>query len=119
MFLKKQSYSLKGKFTHPKGRFFSSREKIADNFTSLREKTCERHIPPVRPILLGGGPSSLSYRMMSHRDKFTYPKDMVGINKPVFSKERVVEMERPMRCIIPPKVSPGKKWHIVQHKKFP
>ena len=28
-------------------------------------------------------------------------------------------MERPMRCIIPPRVSPGQRWHVVQHKKFP
>ena len=46
--------------------------------------------------------------MMSLRDKFTSPKDMVG-NKPIFSWERVVEMERPMRCIIPPRVSPGQR----------
>ena len=56
--------------------------------------------------------------MMSLRDKFTSPKYMVG-NKPVFSKERVVEMERYVRCIIPPRVSPGQRWHVVQHKKFP
>ena len=55
---------------------------------------------------------------MSPRDKFTSPKDMVG-NKPVFSRGRIVEMERPVRCIIPPKVSPGQRWHVVQHKKFP
>ena len=28
-------------------------------------------------------------------------------------------MERPMRCIIPPRVSPGQRWHVVQYKKFP
>ena len=39
--------------------------------------------------------------MMSPKDKFTSPKDMVR-NKPVLSKERVVEMERHVRCIIPP-----------------
>ena len=44
--------------------------------------------------------------MMSSRDKFTSLKDMVG-NKLVFSRERVVEMERPVRCIVPPRVSPG------------
>ena len=51
--------------------------------------------------------------MMSPRDKFTSPKNMAG-NKPVFSKKRVVEMERLVRCIIPP----GQRWHVVQHKKF-
>ena len=56
--------------------------------------------------------------MMSPRDKFTSPKDMVG-NKPVFSREKVVEMENPVRCIIPPRVSLGQRWHVVQHKKFP
>ena len=24
-----------------------------------------------------------------------------------------------MRCIIPPMVSPGQRWQVVQHKKFP
>ena len=56
--------------------------------------------------------------MMSPKDKFTSPKDMVG-NKPVFSREMVVEMERLVRCIILPKVSSGQRWHVVQHKKFP
>ena len=46
--------------------------------------------------------------MMSPRDKFTSPKDMVG-NKLVFSRERVVEMERPIRCIIHPRVSPNQR----------
>ena len=27
-------------------------------------------------------------------------------------------MERHVRCIIPPRVSPGQRWHVVQHKKF-
>ena len=42
--------------------------------------------------------------MISPKDKFTFLKDMVG-NKPVFSKEKVIEMERSMRYIIPPRVS--------------
>ena len=50
--------------------------------------------------------------MMSHRDKFTSPKDMVG-NKLVFSRERVEEMVRHVRCIIHSKVSPGQRWHMV------
>ena len=56
--------------------------------------------------------------MMSPRDRFTSPKDMVG-NKLVFSRERVVEMERHVMCVIPPRVSPDKRRHVVQHKKFP
>ena len=44
--------------------------------------------------------------MMSPKDKLTFPKDMVG-NKPVFSRERVAEIERLVRCIIPPRVSLG------------
>ena len=28
-------------------------------------------------------------------------------------------MERSMRCIIPPRVSPSQRWHVVQHKKVP
>ena len=55
--------------------------------------------------------------MMSPKDKFTSRKDMVG-NKYVFSRERVAKMERPVKCIIPPRVSPGQRWHVIQHKKF-
>ena len=55
--------------------------------------------------------------MMSPRDKFTSLKDMVG-NKPFFSREKVAEKERPLRCIIPPRASPSQRWHVVQHKKF-
>ena len=50
--------------------------------------------------------------MMSPRNKFTSPKDMVG-NKPFFSKERVAKMERPVRCIIHLKISLGQRWHVV------
>ena len=56
--------------------------------------------------------------MMSPKEKFTSPKDMVG-NKHVFSREKVAKMEKPVRCIIPPRVSPDQRWHVVQHKKFP
>ena len=56
--------------------------------------------------------------MMSPRDKFTSPKDMVG-NKLVFFRENVVEMERSVRCIILPRVSLGQRWHVVWQKKFP
>ena len=73
-------------------RFFPLREKIVDNFTSSREKAREGHVPPVIPIFPRGGPSS--------------------------SREKFVEMERPLSCIIPPRVSPGQRWHVVLHKKF-
>ena len=59
--------------------------------------------------------------MMSPMDKFTSPKDMLR-NKHVFSRERVVEMERPVRCIIHPRVSLGQRWHVIRQKikkKFP
>ena len=46
--------------------------------------------------------------MMSLRDKFTYSKYMVG-NKLVCSRERVVGIERRVRCIIPPRVSLGQR----------
>ena len=55
--------------------------------------------------------------MMSLKEKFTSLKGMVG-NKPVFSRERVAEMERPVRCIIPPRVSPSQRWLVIQHKNF-
>ena len=108
-----------GKFTPPMGRFCPLREKIVDNFTSSREKVGEGHVPQVIPIFLGGGPSSLRYKMISPKDKFTFPKDMVGKNL-VFSREKVAEMEKPVRCIIPPRVSPGKRWHVGYNtKNFP
>ena len=53
--------------------------------------------------------------MMSPMDKFTSPKDMLR-NKHVFSRERVVEMERPVRCIIHPRVSLGQRWHVIRQK---
>ena len=56
--------------------------------------------------------------MISPKEKFTFPKDMVG-NKPIFSKEKVAKMERPVRCIISHRVSPSQRWHVLQHKKFP
>ena len=55
---------------------------------------------------------------MSPKEKFSSPKDMVG-NKLGFSREKDAEIERLMRCIIPPRVSPYQRWHVVQHKKFP
>ena len=97
--LSKRRFILEDRITHPKGRFFLPREKIADNFTSSREKAEEGHVLPVRPVFLGSGPNSPRYIMMSPKYKFTSLKDMVG-NKPVFSKERVVEMERLVSCII-------------------
>ena len=104
----KRRFLLEDRITPPNGRFFPPREKIANNFTSLRELAGEGYVPPVKPVFLGDGPSSPRYKMMSPRDKFTYPKDMVG-NKPVFSRERLAEMERFVRSIIPPRVSPSQR----------
>ena len=78
----------------------------------------EGYVPQVRHVFPRGGPSSPRYRMMSLREKFTSTKDTVG-NKPIFSRERIAKMERQVRCIIPPRVSPSQRWHVVQHKKFP
>ena len=116
--LSKRKFLLKDRITPPKGRLFPLREKIIGNFTSSREKVGEGHVLPVIPVFLGSGPSSPRYRMMSPRDKFTSSKDMVG-NKPNFSRERVAKMERHVRRIIPPRVSPGQRWHVVQNTKFP
>ena len=79
-------------FTSPRGRFFSSREKIAENFTSPR-KVGERHVSPAIPVFLGGRPSS--------------------------PRKEVTEKENHVRCIIPLMVSPSQRWHVVEHKKFP
>ena len=73
-------------FTSPRGRFFSSREKIADNFTSLRNLVGEKHVSPARPVFQRGRPSSL--------------------------REEVAKKEKPMGCVIPPMVSPGQRWHV-------
>ena len=81
--------SSRNKAFSPRGGFCSSREKITNNFISLREKTWERHIPLVILVFPRGGPGSPRYKMMSPLDKFTSPKDMVG-NKHVFSRERVI-----------------------------
>ena len=54
---------------------------------------------------------------MSPMDKFTSPKDMVG-NKPIFSRDSVVEIKRTIRCIIPPRVSPSRRWQY-NIKNFP
>ena len=86
-----RAFSLRDKFNPPNGRFFPLKEKIADNFTSARDLARERHVPPIKLVFLVGGPSSLRYKMMSPRAKFTSPKDMVR-NKHVFSMERVSEM---------------------------
>ena len=74
-------------FTSPRGRFFSSKENIADNFTSPRNLAGERHVSPTRPVFLRGRPNS--------------------------PREEVVEKEKLVRCIIPPVVSPGQRWHVV------
>ena len=79
-------------FTSPRGRFFSSKEKIAYNFTSPRNLAGERHVSPTILVFLRGRPSSPS--------------------------EEVAEKEKFVRCIVPHVVSPGQRWHVVQHKKF-
>ena len=78
--------------TSPRGRFFSSKEKITDNFTHPRDLALERLVSPTRPIFLRG--------------RFSSPR------------EEVAEKENPIRCIIPPVVSPYQRWHVVQHKKI-
>ena len=70
-------------FTSPRGRFFSSREKIANNFTSPMNLAGERHVSPAIPIFPRGRPSSL--------------------------REEVVEKEKHVRCIIPLVVSPSQR----------
>ena len=74
-------------FTSPRGRFFSSKEKIADNFTSSRNLAGERQVSPSKPIFLRG--------------------------KPSFPREEIVEKGKSVRCIIPLVVSPGQRWHVV------
>ena len=70
-------------FTSPRGRHFSSKEKIVDNFTSQRNMTGERHVSPARPVFPRGRPSS--------------------------PREEVAEKENPVRCINPLVVSLGQR----------
>ena len=67
-------------FTSLRGRFFSSKEKIANNFTSLRNLAGERHVSPAIPVFLRG-PSSL--------------------------REEAAKKEKHVRCIVPHVVSLG------------
>ena len=78
-------------FTSARGRFLSLKEKIVDNFISPRNLAGERHVSPTKPVFLRGRPNS--------------------------PREEVAEKEKPVKCIIPPMVSPGQRWHVVQHKK--
>ena len=80
-------------FTPPRGRFFSSRENIENNFTSPRKKVGGKTCCSGIPVFPGGRPNS--------------------------PREEVAEKEKLVRCIIPPVVSLGQRWHVVQHKKFP
>ena len=87
------SFRLINNFTSPRGIFFSSKEKIANNFTSPRNLAEKRHVSPARPVFLRGRPDS--------------------------PREEVAKKEKPVRCIIPPVVSPSQRCHVVQHKKIP
>ena len=74
-------------FTTLRGRFFSLKEKIVDNFTSPRNLVRERHVSPAIPVFLRGRPSS--------------------------PREEVVKKEKPMRHILPPVVSLSQRLHVV------
>ena len=76
--LSKRRFLPEDRITPSKGRFFPLREKIINNFTSLREKAGEGHVPPVRLVFPGGRPISPRYKMKPPRAKFTSPKDIVG-----------------------------------------
>ena len=49
---------VKDNFTSPRGRFFSSKKKIADHFTSPRNLAGERHVSPTKPVFLRSRPCS-------------------------------------------------------------
>ena len=80
-FLRYRMKVTRDNFSSPRGRFYSSREKIADNFTSPRNLVGERNVSPTIPVFLRGRPSS--------------------------PREEVAKKEKYMRCIIPPVVSLG------------
>ena len=136
MFLKKKTFSLRGKFTPLNG-------KIAGKVNSLRKKARERHVYPLRPMFPKGGPISPRYRMKFTKDNFTSPRgrffssgekivdnftsprNLAGERhvfhaKLVFPRgrpsslmEEVAEKEKSVRCVIHPVVSPSQMWHVV------
>ena len=73
----------KDNFTSLRGRFFSSKEKIANNFTFSRNLEGEKHVSSTIPVFLRGRPSS--------------------------PREEVAEKEKHVRCIIPLMVSPSQR----------
>ena len=133
----------------PRGEFTSLNGKITGKFNSLRKKAGERHVYPLRPMFPKCGPISPRYRIKFTKDNFKSPRGRLFSSKekivdnftfptnlarerhvspaiPVFlrgrhnfPREEVVEKEKPVRCIIPPMVSSGQRWHVVQYKKFP
>ena len=136
MFLKKESL-------FPKGKFPSLNDKISGKVNSPRKKARERHVSPLRTMFLKGGPISPRYRMKFTRDNFTSPRgrffsskekiadnftsprNLVGERhislarlvflrgRPNSPREEVAEKEKSVRCIIPPMVSHGQRWHVV------
>ena len=51
------------------------------------------------------------------KEKNVSPKD-----RHTFLKGKGMDTSRrktPLRFVVPPPVPPGKKWHVLQHKKFP
>ena len=115
----------------PRGKFTSLNGKIVGKDNSPRKKAGERHVYPLMPMFLKGGPISPRYKNEVHQGRFHFSKEF-GRGKTCFSShtcflkgrasspmEEVVEKEKPMKCIIPLVVSPGQRWHVVQHKKFP
>ena len=123
--LRKIRFLQEDRITPPKGKIFSLGEKIAGNFTSPRKKERERHVSPVSPIFPKDGPNSSRYKMMFTKDKFISLRGnggkghvspvmlIVPKGGPNYLRKGVVKKERCVRCIVPPMVSPGQRWHVV------
>ena len=120
---RKRVFSSRGKFTH-------FNDKIAGKVNSLRKKVGERHVSALRSMLTKGGPISPRCKMMFTKDNFTFSRKNVGKRhvsptrlvfpggRPNCPRKEAAENEKPVRCMIPPVVSPGQRWHVVQHKQF-
>ena len=89
----------------PRGKFTPLNGKILGKVISLRKTEGERHVYPLRPMFLKGGPVSLGYRMKFTRDNFTSlrgrffsSKDKISYN---FTSLRNLARERHVSPAIP------------------
>ena len=62
-----RKYSSRNRVFYLRGKFTPPNDKVVGKVTSSRELAGEGHVPSVKPVFPGSGPSSPRYRMMSPR----------------------------------------------------